>query len=109
MRAVDLDNLDLESAQRAITKARKERPWCTRKEKNVYRVRSRRKHGPGGRITGTYYVTFIFIRNLRLATCTCDGSWFGAGMGLVCYHICRAYFKHLHNLNRDKLRTEKAA
>lgn len=113
MRTVDLDNLDLASARRAIEKARKLKPWCTRdrKDPNVYRVRTKRtrrqiKNKKPARLS---FVTFIFTRTLRMATCTCDGNYYGATKGLICFCIARAYFQHKKNVAKDAERDRKKA
>lgn len=108
MRAIDLDNLDLASARRAIQKARDEKPWCTRdkKDPNSYKVLSRKKFD-GKRETEPHFVTFIWGSAGRFAICTCKSTFFNAEHGRICYGIARAYFQHKRNLERDAQRAQK--
>lgn len=107
MTAIDLDNLDLKSARRAIQKARDEKPWCTRdkKDPNSYKVISR-KQFVRGRETQPHFVTFIWSSAGRFAICTCDSMLYNAGK--ICYGIARAYIQHKRNLEREVARTQKA-
>lgn len=103
MRAIDLDNLDLESARRAFAKARTEKPWCTRdkKDPNSYRVISRLKV-VRGRETEPHFVTFIMGEGFRFAICTCTSVLYNSDKGKICYGIARAYLPHKRRLERDK-------
>jgi len=108
MRAIDLDNLDLASARRAIEKAREEKPWCTREKKdpNSYKVIARKKF-VGKRETEPHFVTFILGTAGRFAICTCTGTLYNAERGKICYGIARAYEQHKRNMERDAKRAQE--
>jgi hypothetical protein len=109
---VDLDNLNLESARRAIARARELQPWCTRdrKNQNLYHVTGKQRKHP------RHDVEFFFTPAGRFAICrmknyggVCLGIAFGTGQGKICFHVARAYFRHKINLARDAQRIERKA
>jgi FPC/CPF motif-containing protein YcgG len=126
MNYVDVDNLDLQSARRAIERARTSKAWCVRDPKNQNRYSVRRRHSKRAKFKGnkrdwfhqvrtsTHEVEFFFSASGRFAICRrredgriCKGIAFGARHGKICFHIARAYFQHQRNIAKDQQRVDQ--